>query len=246
MTNLDPICAAEPSKIREMFAAIVGRYDLNNRLHSLWRDQAWRQAAAKAAMQPPPAAVLDVACGTGDLTAMLARKGAARVVGADFCPPMIQRAREKFPRLPIEWVEADAMALPFGAGEFDVVTTAFGLRNLPQPGAALREFARVLKPGGRLVVLDFRGGERPGLAGRLLSFYTDRLMPLTAAWIARDRGGAYDYLHRSILTFWSDADLGRELLAAGFASASVRTMTLGLAMLAVGVKDRTIASTVHT
>lgn len=219
-----------------MFAAVARRYDLNNRLHSLGRDQAWRRAAAQAATASPATAVLDVACGTGDLTAMLARRGPARIVGADFCPPMLQRAREKFPRLPVEWLEADAMALPFGTAEFDVVTIAFGLRNLPQPAAALREFARVLRPGGRLVVLDFRGGQRPGLGGRLLSFYTDRLMPRTAAWIARDRRGAYQYLQRSIRSFWSDADLRREMLATGFADITVRTMTFGLAMLAVGIK----------
>ncbi len=236
MPNPQPITAKAPARIEEMFGSIARRYDLNNRIHSLWRDQAWRRAAATAADASGAATVLDVACGTGDLTAMLARQRPARIVGADFCEPMLQRARAKFPHLPIEWQLADAMALPFADGEFDIITIAFGLRNLPQPERALGEFLRVLRPGGRLVVLDFRGGERPGVLGRLLSVYTNHIMPRTAALLAGDRRGAYQYLQRSVRSFWSDLQLVHHMQTAGFVHVSSRLQTMGLAMIATGFK----------
>ncbi len=122
-------------QVRTMFARIARRYDLNNRLHSLWRDQAWRRAAAAMAAVKAGQDVLDVACGTGDLTAMLAAWGPRQIVGADFCPEMLALARKKFPHLRIEWLPADAMSLPFAPESFDVVTIAFGLRNLADPRA---------------------------------------------------------------------------------------------------------------
>ena len=218
--------------MRKMFAAIAPRYDLNNRLHSLWQDQRWRRAAAELADVRPPCAVLDVACGTGDLTALLARRGAARVVGLDCCEPMLRIAREKFPALPIEWAVGDATALPLADAEFDRLTIAFGLRNLPDVAAALAEFRRVLAPGGRLVILEFTGSS-PGRGpwSRLLRLYTERIMPRTAAALAGDRVGAYEYLHRSVRSFLSPDQLTAALREAGFADATTRRLTFGIATL---------------
>ena len=134
-----------------MFARIAGRYDLNNRLHSLWRDQAWRREAVRAGGASRGDRVLDAACGTGDLAGLFARAGAGQVVGVDFCPEMLDAARRKFPRERIRWLPGDATALPLGDGEFDVVSIAFGIRNIADPSLALAEFRRVLRPGGRLL-----------------------------------------------------------------------------------------------
>jgi demethylmenaquinone methyltransferase/2-methoxy-6-polyprenyl-1,4-benzoquinol methylase len=157
--------AGDPRTISEMFSRVARRYDLNNRLHSLWQDQGWRRLAARAAGLCGNEAILDVACGTGDLTAMLAHEAgmgtgrrdardtnahaAGRVVGLDCCEAMLAIARRKYAGLDIEWLVGDAMAMPFGAGEFDVASIAFGLRNLPDTAGALAELRRVLKPGGR-------------------------------------------------------------------------------------------------
>lgn len=224
----------QPKRIREMFARIARAYDLNNRLHSLWRDQAWRRLGARLAALSAGESALDVACGTGDLTALLARTPDARVVGLDFCEAMLERARRKFPRLPIEWIAGDARALPFPDQSFDVVAIAFGLRNVPEAPAALREFHRVLRPGGRLVVLEFTGGPPARPVQRLLRFYTDVIMPRTAGLIARDRSGAYHYLHRSIHSFWSAEEMTAQMTAAGFADVSACRLTLGLAHAHLG------------
>jgi len=213
-----------------MFARIARWYDLNNRLHSLWLDQSWRRAAVGAASLRGGESVLDAACGTGDLAGLFARAGAGRVVGVDFCEAMLDLARRKFSRRPMEWLVGDAMALPAREGEFDVVSVAFGLRNMADPSAALGEFRRVLRPGGRLVVLEF---DRPRGAwlGRAMRFYLDRVMPRTAAALARDGLGAYDYLHRSVRAFLTADQLADAIRRAGFADVSTRRLTLGIAAL---------------
>jgi demethylmenaquinone methyltransferase/2-methoxy-6-polyprenyl-1,4-benzoquinol methylase len=243
--------AGDPRTIREMFSRIARRYDLNNRLHSLWRDQGWRRCATRGANLRGNEAILDVACGTGDLTAMLARgmgmgtcahtgcptrgrdahAAGGRVVGLDYCEPMLAIARRKYAGLDIEWLAGDAMAMPFGSGEFDVASIAFGLRNLPDTAAALLELRRVLKSGGRLVALEFNGGRRLGVSGALLRMYTEHIMPRTAAIIARDRSGAYDYLFRSTQAFATAHELADKIRAAGFCDVSTQRLTLGLASL---------------
>jgi demethylmenaquinone methyltransferase/2-methoxy-6-polyprenyl-1,4-benzoquinol methylase len=226
----------KPPMIARMFARIVRAYDLNNRLHSFGRDQAWRRLAAEAAQVAPGDSALDVACGTGDLTAMLARRGAARVVGLDFCRPMLDLARRKFPRRRIEWVLGDAMDLPFAERTFDAVTIAFGLRNLLDRPRALGEFLRVLRPGGRLVVLEFHPPNPTGLLGRAVRFYLEHVMPRTAGAIARDRQGAYEYLTRSIQAFPSPGELTEMIRLAGFADVTARLLTFGAAGIHRGVK----------
>src|SRR5262245_36566837 len=151
-----------------MFAAIARSYDLNNRVHSLGRDQAWRRKAVRLCVVKSSDRVLDVACGTGDLTNAFAESGVASVTGLDFTEEMLEIAQRKSVRredasggrVP-QYVQGDAMNLPFESASFDVVSIAFGIRNVADPAQALREFRRVLGPGGRLVVLEFSRPRNP-------------------------------------------------------------------------------------
>ncbi|MBL9030340.1 MAG: bifunctional demethylmenaquinone methyltransferase/2-methoxy-6-polyprenyl-1,4-benzoquinol methylase UbiE [Phycisphaerae bacterium] len=236
--------ADKPARVRAMFAAIAGRYDLNNRVHSLGRDRAWRRFAADRAALGPADHALDVACGTGDLTLELARRGAARVVGLDFTAEMLAIARQKAakrntrPTDPsaVEFAEGDAMALPFPDASFDAVTIAFGIRNVAEPMRALREFFRVLRPGGRVVVLEF-DRPRTALMRALTAGYCGWLMPRTATLISGDRSGAYRYLPRSVGTFADSREMLRMLGEAGFAHVQSRRLTLGVCACTWGVRE---------
>lgn len=230
----DPHTNAEkPAKVRSMFAAIARSYDLNNRLHSFGRDQAWRRFAVRQADVRSTDRVLDVACGTGDLTEAFARAGAAEVIGLDFTAEMLDIARAKAPRHlgalseRVNFVQGDAQQLPSDDSSFDVVSIAFGIRNVQDPMRALREFRRVLKPGGRLVVLEFA---EPRLAPiRVLNnLYTRRIMPFTATLISGDTSGAYRYLPRSVAKFTTEAQFMRDIAAAGFEDVTVRPLTFGV------------------
>jgi len=232
----------KPTKVRRMFAAIAGSYDLNNRVHSFGRDQAWRRAAVRAAGVRGGDAVLDVACGTGDLTQAFARTGASRVVGLDFTQEMLDLAGRKRGSLgeaaasKIEYINGDATGLPFGDDSFDVVSIAFGIRNVGEPDRAFAEFARVLRPGGRLVVLEFDTPRNPVVrAGN--RFYSGWLMPRTASLIARDRSGAYRYLPKSVETFISRQQMLDGMAGAGFCEVSARSLTLGVCALYRGARS---------
>jgi len=224
----------KPRRVRDMFAAIARSYDLNNRVHSLWRDEAWRRAAVRAAKVQRGDAVLDLACGTGDLTQAFAKRTrAASIVGADFTQEMLDLAEHKRDKLHpelaarVSYTNADAMALPFDDASFDVVSIAFGIRNVQDPAAALSEMHRVLRPGGRAVILEF---DRPRLAPVrwFNDFYGATIMPRTATLIARDRSGAYRYLPKSIETFMTSAELCDAAQAAGFTNPSARSLSLGI------------------
>jgi demethylmenaquinone methyltransferase/2-methoxy-6-polyprenyl-1,4-benzoquinol methylase len=235
----DPHADAEKAvRVQAMFAAIAPRYDLNNRLHSLWQDQRWRRRAVREAAIEATSEVLDVACGTGDLSAALAAAGARRVVGVDFSEPMLEIARGKSrssrAATRCEYRFGDAMALDFEDASFDVVTIAFGLRNVAEPARALREFRRVLRPGGRLVVLEF-SEPRWALLRALNRLYTERIMPLTATLIAGDRSGAYRYLPRSVRTFPSAEALSQMIAACGFADLRRIPCSLGICTIHRGV-----------
>jgi demethylmenaquinone methyltransferase/2-methoxy-6-polyprenyl-1,4-benzoquinol methylase len=224
-------------KVRAMFAAISRRYDLNNRLHSFGRDQAWRRAAVRAASIEVGDRVLDVACGTGDLTLLLAKATpATEVVGGDFTPQMLDVARRRNRHDKIRYVHADAMDLPFEDRSFDALTIAFGIRNVADPAAALREFRRVLKPGGRLVILEF-ATPKSKIVRTLNAWYTKTIMPVTAGLIARDRTGAYRYLPRSIETFLQPEAMRKALEDGGFRSVSARPMTLGVCVCYRALRD---------
>lgn len=233
--------ALKAGKVRGMFAAIAASYDLNNRLHSLGRDQSWRRRAVRAAMVKPGETVIDVACGTGDLTELFARTPAARVIGIDFTPEMLSVARRKAEVLPteargkVEYREGDAQALDVPDASADVVSIAFGIRNVVSPERAIREFARILKPGGRLVILEF---SRPpaGPARWFNDFYCGWLMPRTATWISGDRSGAYRYLPKSVGTFMVRSAMCGLLERAGLGDITARGMTLGICVCYRAVK----------
>ncbi|MCH2137081.1 MAG: bifunctional demethylmenaquinone methyltransferase/2-methoxy-6-polyprenyl-1,4-benzoquinol methylase UbiE [Phycisphaerales bacterium] len=205
-------------RVQRMFGAIAPSYDLNNRLHAFGRDQAWRRRVVKLLKVGSGDRVLDVACGTGDLSEAAALAGADAVLGIDFTPEMLEIARVKAARLKCnapEYRQGDATALELPDGAFDVAMIAFGIRNVSDPAAAVGEFARVLVPGGRLGILEFSEPRNPVLRW-FNSFYTRRIMPLTATLIARDRSGAYRYLPRSIQTFLSPEELSSLLGKHGF------------------------------
>lgn len=216
-------------RVQRMFSAIARSYDLNNRLHSFWQDQAWRRAAVRLARPKPTDRVLDVACGTGDLTLAFARSrpAPAEVTGLDFTPQMLDVARCKSAPSEATFVEGDAMSLPFADSSFDVLSIAFGIRNVSDPARALREFRRVLAPGGRLVILEF-GQPRQGILRWLNDVYTRRVMPLTASIIARDRSGAYRYLPASVASFLEPKALAGAVSAAGFEQVAQHPLTFGV------------------
>lgn len=230
----DPHGAVDkPSKVRRMFAAIAPAYDLNNRLHSLGMDQLWRRYAVRLAAVQNGERVLDVACGTGDLTQAFARTGASEVVGVDFTREMLDIAERKKRGLrdgvrgKISYQVGDAQDL---AGvvdaSFDVVSIAFGIRNVGEPERALREFARVLRPGGRLIVLEF---DRPRNAVMrwLNRVYFAGIMPRTATLISGDRSGAYAYLPASVGKFVSREEMTSLIECAGFRDVEARSISLG-------------------
>lgn len=221
------------TKVRGMFGAIAGSYDLNNRVHSMWQDQRWRRAGVRAANVNPGDHVLDVACGTGDLTALFARTHATRVIGLDFTPAMLEVARRKLPAerpetaAKVQYIEGDAMALPFDNATFDVVSIAFGIRNVSRPAVALAEFARVLRPRGRLVILEFGQPTNP-LMRWFNGLYCARIMPRTATVISGDKTGAYRYLPASVGTFWTPAQMREALGSVGFSDVTATPMTMGI------------------
>ena len=235
---MDPHAAADKAqRVRRMFAAIAPSYDLNNRLHSLGRDRAWRRAAVAAARVRPDDVVLDVACGTGDLATAFAAAPSAGVIGIDFTTDMLavaQRKRAGTAEAP-SYHAGDAMRLPVADAAVDVVSIAFGIRNVADTAVAVREFHRVLRPGGRVVVLEFAMPSNR-LLRRPYSMYFLHVMPRTAALIAGDRTGAYRYLPRSVDTFIDRGRIVAMLEAAGFADVTVRPLTFGIAVVYRGVK----------
>ncbi len=225
-------------RIRTMFSEIAPTYDLLNRLLSLGIDQRWRAQAARTVLQPFHAAtqvrVLDVASGTGDLTFALKRhRPDALVMGADFAEPMLELARGKAARqgLDVEFLVADGTDLPFDDAQFDAVTIAYGLRNFADPNAGLREFRRVLKPGGRLAVLEFPPPPK-GLLGSGFRFYFRRLLPQLGGLISGKRS-AYAYLPESVLAFFEPVELEERILAAGFGAVTHELQTFGVSALHV-------------
>jgi demethylmenaquinone methyltransferase / 2-methoxy-6-polyprenyl-1,4-benzoquinol methylase len=220
-----------------MFGRIARRYDLANRLLSLGFDTGWRRRLVAAVLRESPADVLDLATGSGDVAFALGRRApAVRILGMDFCAPMLDQARRrKAAAAPahgnVRFAEGDGMALPLPDSGFDAVTISFGLRNMPDRAVSLREIRRVLRPGGRLLVLEF---SQPLRAFRpLYFFYLERILPRLAGIITGDRA-AYEYLNRTIRSFPGRGELAAEMRAAGFDGVTARPLTLGIVALHEG------------
>jgi demethylmenaquinone methyltransferase / 2-methoxy-6-polyprenyl-1,4-benzoquinol methylase len=221
-------------RVREMFARISPRYDLLNHLLSGNIDKRWRRVVVEK-LRPllsPDSKVLDVACGTGDLSIALFENIGARVTGVDFCRPMLERAARKPSQ--VAFVEGDALQLPFGDGVFDAVTIAFGLRNLSSVEQGLNELRRVLKPNGWAAILEFSRPVVPGFRS-LAAVYCTRLLPRIGGIISGSRS-AYEYLPDSVSRFPDQETLLAMMRAAGFADVGFENLTGGIAALHTGRK----------
>jgi demethylmenaquinone methyltransferase/2-methoxy-6-polyprenyl-1,4-benzoquinol methylase len=250
-------------RVRDMFAAIAPSYDINNRLHSLWQDQRWRRRAVVLAKVSPTDIVVDVACGTGDLALQFYWEKAfenrrvvtpkpRHVIGADFTFQMLPIARKKFAAIAERWsndyiskpvprpddlpfINGDAQSLPLPDQSADVVSIAFGIRNVQDPAAAIKEFFRILRPGGRVIILEFSLPTNRLLRG-LYNFYFRQVLPRTATLISGDKTGAYKYLPESVNTFIGRDQMMQMLETAGFEKVEHFPMTFGVCVCYRGVK----------
>jgi demethylmenaquinone methyltransferase/2-methoxy-6-polyprenyl-1,4-benzoquinol methylase len=255
-------------RVREMFAAIAPSYDLNNRLHSLWQDQRWRKKAVLLSGLKESDRVVDVACGTGDLSVAFAQHlwnlhfvwetnhgksfpvEMPPVLGIDFTFEMLPLARPKghfgicgsderglwdgeYDGL--RWINGDAQSLPLPDGCCDVVSIAFGIRNVQDPFVAMKEFHRVLRPGGRVMILEFSLPTNAILRG-IYNFYFRHVLPRTATWISGDKTGAYKYLPQSVNTFIGRSAMMSMMRDAGFERVEQHPMTFGVCICYRGVK----------
>lgn len=235
-------------KVRAMFTDIAPTYDSLNHILSINIDKRWRARTAKILrpiLERESAVVLDLCCGTGDLALALRARGPARIIGADFAHTMLTRARLKSAQvashsgLPADILpvaEADALGLPFADSTFDLVTTAFGFRNLANYAAGLREIQRVLKPGGAVAILEFT--EPPDtLLGNLYRWYFCRILPRLGAWLSGDKH-AYTYLPKSVSRFFQPAELSALLTSVGYHSPTFHRWTLGTVALHTATRSR--------
>src|SRR5512133_3689252 len=225
--------------VRGMFARVAPRYDLANHLLSFNLDRWWRAHTARrvrAILQRPEARVLDICCGTGDLALALARRGGL-VLGSDFCHPMLVTARGKVERkrARVEVFEADALSLPLGDASLDLITAAFGFRNLANYNAGLREMRRVLRPGGTAAILEFSQPPNAFFAA-LYRFYSRRLLPIIGGALSGSRD-AYEYLPESVRKFPQAPELAEDMRRAGFGKVTFEYLTGGIVALHLGNRN---------
>lgn len=224
-----------PTRIAGMFDAIAGKYDLLNLVLSGGLDRRWRRLAIESLALTGTERVLDVCAGTADVSIGAARAvpGSARVVGVDFAGAMLRKGQEKLRALGlpgrVQLVRGDAMQLPVASATVDAVTIAFGIRNVQGTAAALVELHRVLRPGGRLAILEFGLPSAPGLR-QLYQWYFLGVLPRIGRLVSK-HGGAYSYLPQSVGAFPWGADFAALLTAAGFERAAYRPLTLGVVYL---------------
>jgi demethylmenaquinone methyltransferase / 2-methoxy-6-polyprenyl-1,4-benzoquinol methylase len=217
-----------PDEVRAMFDRITPVYDVMNRVMTVGLDRRWRRLTARAVVRPGDR-VLDACCGTGDL-ALAAEEAGGEVTGLDFSERMLERARRKSSS--VDWVRGDVTALPFGEGAFDAATVGFGIRNVPNLEVALRELARVLRPGGRLGVLEItqpRGPLRP-----FFRLWFDRAVPLVGRLLPG--GAAYTYLPASVRRFPGPGDVAAAMERAGFEGISWRLLAGGIVAIHTGTR----------
>jgi len=215
-----------PEAVRTMFDRIAPVYDAMNVVMTAGQDGRWREATARAVVRPGDR-VLDVCCGTGDL-ALAALRAGGNVTAVDFSEPMLARARGK--SAGIEWLRADALELPFADGSFDAATIGFGLRNVEDVDAGLRELRRVLRTGGRVGVLDVT--QPRGLLRHFYALWFDRLIPLLGRVVPG--GAAYTYLPASVRRFPPAPELAERLRGAAFADIAYRRFSGGIVALHTG------------
>ena len=230
---------ATTERVRSIFSSIAGRYDTFNRLASLGIDQGWRRALVKACALTPSSQVLDLCAGTGDVSLAIARQaGPGLIVVTDFTPEMLDIAREKAEGYSgpteLRFEHADAQELPFADESFDCVTVAFGVRNLPERERNFTEVRRVLKPGGRYVILEF---SRPPFAPWRGAYhvYLRHAIPFIGGLLTKERQG-FVYLNDSIRRFPAQEELAAELRQAGFSAISWRDLSGGIVALHTAVK----------
>lgn len=227
-------------KVREMFGRISTKYDFLNHFLSVNTDKRWRKLVRKRLsdiLSDKNAVVLDVACGTGDLSVELQKHSKAKVFGTDFCRPMLSIAATKnsTENLSIPYIEGDAMTLPFPDDFFDALTIAFGLRNLSNWNDGLIELKRIIKPGGKLVVLEFSEPIVPGFR-QLYSFYFNKVLPKIGGVFSGEQS-AYQYLSDSVSKFPNQKELQMMMLEIGFSDVEYKNLTGGIAAIHIGTKQ---------
>jgi demethylmenaquinone methyltransferase / 2-methoxy-6-polyprenyl-1,4-benzoquinol methylase len=225
-------------QVNRMFDRVAGRYDALNSLMTAGLHHRWRERAAAQARLGPGDAALDVCCGTGDMALELARRVApgGHVVGCDFSEPMLDLARDKASERAVDGVRfewADALELPYDGERFDAVTVGFGVRNLADLDRGLREMARVLKPGGRAVILEITQPTRPPLS-HFYSLWFDRIVPLLGAFSSNPE--AYSYLPESVRSFPSPHGLAEKMDDAGFKEVRYTVLAGGIIAIHSGVR----------
>jgi demethylmenaquinone methyltransferase / 2-methoxy-6-polyprenyl-1,4-benzoquinol methylase len=223
--------------VRGMFGRIAPRYDLLNHLLSLNIDRYWRARTVKrvaGVLTKPGARVLDLCCGTGDLMLALQARSRAVVYGTDFCHPMLVAAHQKVEqrRQRSALFEADALSLPVADASVDLITVAFGFRNLANYRQGLGELMRVLSPGGLAAILEFSTPPNPALS-RLYDYYSRAILPVIGGWISGSKE-AYSYLPESVRKFPGAADLADQMRGAGFTNVRFERMTAGIVALHLG------------
>jgi demethylmenaquinone methyltransferase / 2-methoxy-6-polyprenyl-1,4-benzoquinol methylase len=224
--------------VRDMFSSIAPRYDLLNHVLSMNVDRVWWKRTARVfsdVLRRADAQVLDLCCGTGDMTFALHRRmNGGKLFGADFSHAMLVRAEEKSGERKIRWIEADALNLPFASNQFQLVTSAFGFRNLANYDRGLAEIYRVLAPGGEIGILDF--GEPKGLVGKIYRLYFKRVLPAIGTMISGVRG-PYAYLPASVLRFPAPEEMLQRMRDVGYGEVSWTPYTFGIAGLYRGKKS---------
>lgn len=233
----------DPSAVREMFDSIAPRYDLTNRVMSFGRDQSWRKRAAALTETGSEHIVLDCACGTGRLAEALLKQGTGHVVGLDFSPEMLQLAAKRVHGA--RYVLSDISALPFPDKHFDAATIGFGLRNLADPNRGLREMARVLRPGGRLVVLEAvrPSGVFAPVLDRSLKLWVGATLPRLGRRLST-HSYAYRYLSETVRTYATAEDVAEWFRQVGLNGVQIKRRMFGTVALVVGKKpleERSIA-----
>jgi demethylmenaquinone methyltransferase/2-methoxy-6-polyprenyl-1,4-benzoquinol methylase len=229
------------ARIRRMFGQIAGRYDFLNHLLSLNLDRYWRWRTVRKAPPQGPAPVLDLCTGTGDLALAYLRAGRGKtpVVGADFCHEMLVIGREKGAKASangaLTFVEADTLRLPFPSDRYQIVSVAFGLRNVGDTDRGLAEMTRVCAPGGKVVVLEFSSPRWEPFRSLYL-WYFRHVLPKIGQWLSRNQYDAYSYLPESVGEFPSGEALAERMRHCGLRDVTHHALTLGVATLYVGTK----------